>query len=120
MFEDTRPSRREFLATGAVAAAGCFLGKDQEAQAVTAEVDRYALSGLPTGFRQLDRLTGGLQRRELVLLASRPSVGKTSLALNISDFVAVATSTPALYVSLGISQLEIAQRLLCARGEICH
>jgi len=91
----------------------------QEAEPATSEVDT-GLTGLPTGIPQLDVLTGGLHSGELALLASRPSIGKTSLALNITDYLAVDARRPALYVGLGTSRVEIARRLMCTRGEIPH
>lgn len=114
------PSPRELLPTGAAATSGLLLGHQQEAQAPTDEADGCTLGGLPTGFQQLDVLTGGLHRREFVLLASRPGVGKTSLALHIADYVAVEARTLTLYVSLGTSRLQITRRLMCARGEVPH
>lgn len=75
-------------------------------------------TGTPTGFTELDNLTGGLHDEELIILAARPSMGKTALATNIADYVAVESNVTTLFVSLEMSRLELAQRMLCARGEI--
>jgi replicative DNA helicase len=75
-------------------------------------------TGKPTGFLDLDRLTGGLHDSELWILAARPSMGKTALATNIAEYVAVEGKNPTLFVSLEMSRLELAQRLLCSRGRI--
>jgi replicative DNA helicase len=75
-------------------------------------------AGLETGFNDLDGLTGGLHDGELIILAARPSMGKTALATNIADHVAVDSQKCVLMVSLEMSRLELAQRMLCSRGEI--
>lgn len=76
------------------------------------------LSGLPTGFVDLDELTAGLQNNELILIAARPSVGKTAFALNLLRHVVVEERLPALFVSLEQSRVEIAERLLCCQAKI--
>ena len=75
-------------------------------------------TGIPTGFAEMDNLTGGLHDEELVILAARPSMGKTALATNVADYVAVQAGVCTLFVSLEMSRLELAQRMLCGRGEI--
>lgn len=75
-------------------------------------------TGTPSGFADLDNLTGGLHEAELVILAARPSMGKTALATNIADYVAVEANASVLFVSLEMARLELAQRMLCARGKI--
>jgi replicative DNA helicase len=75
-------------------------------------------AGLETGFSDLDSMTGGLHDGELVILAARPSMGKTAFALNIADYVSVERQVCTLVVSLEMSRLELAQRMLCSRGEI--
>jgi replicative DNA helicase len=94
--------------------------------AVTAAMDRIArraderhpVTGVGTGYYELDDLTAGLQPSQLVILAARPSMGKTALALNIAEQVAVETQVGVLVVSLEMSQLELAERLLCARSKV--
>ncbi|MHC4405875.1 MAG: replicative DNA helicase [Planctomycetota bacterium] len=75
-------------------------------------------TGLPTGFNDLDKLTGGLHDSELVILAARPSMGKTALATNIAENVAMRSNATCLMVSLEMARLELAQRMLCSLGRI--
>ncbi len=70
--------------------------------------------GIPTHFPALDRLTSGLQPAELIVLAARPSVGKTSLALNIAENVALRENRPVAIFSLEMSSDQLVQRLLCS------
>ena len=79
---------------------------------------RGGATGVPTGFTDLDNLTGGLHDSELVILAARPSMGKTALATNVADYVTVEANVATLFVSLEMSRLELAQRMLCGRGRI--
>ncbi len=81
-------------------------------------MERGGATGVPSGLADLDNLTGGLHESELVILAARPSMGKTALATNIADHVSVEANLGTLFVSLEMSRLELAQRMLCARGEI--
>jgi replicative DNA helicase len=76
------------------------------------------LSGTTTGFADLDRMTGGLHGSELVIIAGRPSMGKTALAANIADHVAIGQRLSTLFVSLEMSRLELAERMLCSHGRI--
>lgn len=77
-----------------------------------------AAGGLETGFDDFDQLTGGLQKSELVILAARPSMGKTALAMNIAEHVAVKVREPVLFVSLEMSAIELGDRLLCSVAEV--
>ena len=76
--------------------------------------------GLATGFPRLDSLTGGLHDGELIIVAARPSVGKTALTLNLADYVSVDRHDAActLFVSLEMSERELAQRMLAARANV--
>jgi len=85
---------------------------------IDARLEGRAGRGVPTGFPDLDNLTGGLHDSELVILAARPSMGKTALALNIAEHVAVESRVPVLFASLEMARLEVAQRLLCSAGRI--
>lgn len=76
-----------------------------------------ASRGLMTGFRDLDRILGGLKPQQLVILAARPSVGKTALALNIADHLA-GQGVPVGFFSLEMASRELAERLMCARARI--
>lgn len=75
-------------------------------------------TGVPTGFTDLDNMTGGLHDSELVILAARPSMGKTALATNIAEHVATESKVATLFVSLEMARLELAQRMLCSLGRI--
>jgi replicative DNA helicase len=87
-------------------------------QHIDHRLEHGGATGLPTGFTDLDSLTGGLHDSELTILAARPSMGKTALATNIADYVTCEAGASALFVSLEMAQLELAQRMLCARGKI--
>ncbi len=75
------------------------------------------ITGLPSGFTELDSMTGGLQRGELIILAARPSMGKTSLALNMAEQMAVR-GLPVGIFSLEMSKQQLVQRLIAARSSI--
>ena len=80
--------------------------------------DHWTISGLPTGFVDLDDKTAGLQDSELIIVAARPSVGKTAFALNLVRHVAVDEGHPVFFVSLEQSRIEIAERLLCGQSRV--
>ena len=71
-----------------------------------------------TGFTELDNLTGGLRGSELVILAARPSMGKTAFAMNIAEHVSIALKQPTLFVSLEMSSIELIERLLCSVSRV--
>jgi len=73
---------------------------------------RGTIVGVPTGFTDLDRLTGGLQKSDLIVLASRPGVGKTSLALSLAHTTALKYQNSIAIFSLEMSKDQLAQRLL--------
>ncbi|HEX5272497.1 MAG TPA: replicative DNA helicase [Gemmataceae bacterium] len=76
------------------------------------------VSGLATGFLDLDEKTAGLHNSELVILAARPSVGKTAYALNIARHIVVEERAPVFFVSLEMSRVELAERLLCCQARV--
>jgi replicative DNA helicase len=80
--------------------------------------DAMTISGLPTGYTDLDELTAGLQNSELVIVAARPSVGKTSFALNFVRNIIVEHGLPVFFVSLEQSKIELAERLLCCQARV--
>jgi replicative DNA helicase len=80
--------------------------------------DQWSISGLPTGFVDLDEKTAGLQNSELIIIAARPSVGKTAYALNIARHIAVEDNRPVFFVSLEQSRIELAERLLCCQARV--
>lgn len=77
-----------------------------------------SISGLSTGFTDLDRQTNGFQPSELVILAARPSMGKTAFVCNIAEWVSGAGQTGVLIFSLEQSKLELAERFLCIRARL--
>ena len=89
-----------------------------DAIAARAESGGHSVTGAGSGLIDLDDITGGFQPGQLVVLAARPSMGKTALALNICDHAAMELKTAVLCVSLEMGHLEIAERLLCARSRI--
>ena len=76
------------------------------------------LRGLPTGFVDLDNILAGLQKSNLIILASRPSVGKSTLACDFARYAAVKEKVPVGMFSLEMSKEEIVDRLLCAEAEV--
>ena len=75
-------------------------------------------TGLATGFIELDELLTGLRKGEMIVLAARPSVGKTTLAMNIAMHIAVVEKQPAAFFSLEMRKTEVAKRMLCAQAKI--
>ena len=76
------------------------------------------LRGVPTGFVDLDRITAGLQRSNLIVLAARPGMGKTALALNIAHYVASTAGKKVGFFSLEMSKEELVDRLLVSQADI--
>ncbi|AQQ08631.1 Replicative DNA helicase [Sedimentisphaera cyanobacteriorum] len=85
------------------------------------EIDKRtgeAITGIPTGFTQLDTMTTGLHEGELIIMAGRPSMGKTSFAMNIAEHIGADEEQPVLIFSLEMGRLQLAERMLCSRGMI--
>ena len=87
------------------------------------KIDRYhdrkgQWTGIPSGYDDLDRLTSGFQNSEMIIIAARPSMGKTTLALNIAEHVAVQDKVPVGLFSMEMSQQMLAQNLLCMHARI--
>lgn len=80
--------------------------------------DGNYLTGLATGFLELDDMTSGLQRSELIIVAARPSMGKTAFGLNLAEHMAVSEGKPVVFFSMEMSRQQVAQRILCSRGRI--
>ena len=76
------------------------------------------LSGIPTGFYELDAVMSGLQKSDLIIVAARPAMGKTSFALNIAQHAALKNNTPVAIFSLEMSKEQLMQRMLCSEAEI--
>ncbi|MCU0585502.1 MAG: replicative DNA helicase [Desulfobacterales bacterium] len=80
--------------------------------------NKSLVTGVPTGFTLLDNLTSGLQNSDLIILAARPSMGKTALALNIARNAAVDAGVPVAVFSLEMSKEQLSLRMLCAEASI--
>lgn len=78
----------------------------------------HAVGGVDTHFTEFDAMSGGLHDGELVILAARPSMGKTALALNVAENVALLGRAPVLFVSLEMSGIELADRLMCSVARV--
>jgi len=77
-----------------------------------------AVTGIPTGFRDLDGLTSGFHNSEFIVIAARPSMGKTALSLNIAQYVGVKTDYSVAFFSLEMAKEQIMLRLLCAEAQL--
>lgn len=96
---------------------------DQVLKNALEEVDKLSqehedITGLPTGYRDFDLMTAGLQPDNLIILAARPAVGKTAFALNIAQNVGTATDSNVAIFSLEMSAESLVNRMLCAEGSI--
>jgi replicative DNA helicase len=76
------------------------------------------VTGLPSGFSDFDRMTAGLQPSDLIILAARPSMGKTTFALNIASHAAVEIKIPVIMFSLEMSKEQLAIKLLCSEAGV--
>ena len=79
---------------------------------------REHLTGLPTGLEKLDEITSGLQNSDLMVIASRPSMGKTSLACSIARYLVVEKKVPVLIFSLEMSCDQFVQRMICSEARV--
>ena len=84
-------------------------------ETVDSEIDR---TGLPSGFEELDKYTKGLQAADLVIVAARPSMGKTSLAVNIAKYASAHSQQPVVIFSLEMSKEQLALRLICSEASV--
>lgn len=76
------------------------------------------ITGLPTGFKDLDRKTAGLQDSDLIIVAGRPSMGKTTFAMNIAEHAAIKDGTPVAVFSMEMSSLQLVMRLFSSLGQL--
>lgn len=76
------------------------------------------VTGVPSGFKDLDLLTAGFQQSDLIIIAGRPSMGKTSFALNVAMHAAIEEGMPTGIFSLEMSKLQLALRILCAKAKV--
>jgi replicative DNA helicase len=81
-------------------------------------VEHTALTGTPSGFKDLDEITGGFQPGNLVILAARPSMGKSALVVNIAENAAIDANAPVALFSLEMSETELAQRFVASQARI--
>ncbi len=82
-----------------------------------AESNKY-ITGVPTGFSEFDKMTSGLQPSNLIIIAGRPSMGKTAFCLNVAEHVGLKEKRPVVFFSLEMSEQEIGLRLLCSQARI--
>ncbi len=80
--------------------------------------NKTLITGVPTGFKMLDNLTSGFQNSDFIIIAARPSMGKTALALNIARNAAVDSNIPSAVFSLEMSKEQLSMRLLCSEARI--
>jgi replicative DNA helicase len=80
--------------------------------------NRGSVTGLPTGFVELDRMTSGLHAAEMIVIAARPSMGKTAFAMNIAEYVAMDIGKAVAVFSLEMSSQQLVQRILCSRAKV--
>ena len=79
---------------------------------------RGGITGIPSGFADFDKMTDGLHRQEMVVIAARPSMGKTAFAMNIAEYIAVDLKMPVAVFSLEMGSQQLVQRLLCSRAKV--
>src|SRR5213595_4118823 len=96
--------------------------KDQVMEAIESIEKLYerkgGITGISTGFVEFDRMTSGLHGSEMIVIAARPSMGKTALAMNIAEHVAINEKLPVGVFSLEMSSQQLVQRLLCSRARV--
>ncbi|MFZ5801089.1 MAG: replicative DNA helicase, partial [Candidatus Omnitrophota bacterium] len=76
------------------------------------------VTGIPTGFLDFDRQTSGLQNSDLIVVAGRPSMGKSALVLSIAEYAAVVEKLPVAFFSLEMSKEQLVQRMLCSHAKV--
>ncbi len=76
------------------------------------------VTGVPTGFKDIDSLTAGLQDSDLIIIAGRPSMGKTAFCLNIAEHAAIEANQPVVVFSLEMSKEQLVQRMLASRAKV--
>lgn len=96
--------------------------KDQVMEAIESIEKLYerkgGITGISTGFVEFDRMTSGMHPSEMIVIAARPSMGKTALAINIAEHVAINEQHPVGVFSLEMSSQQLVQRLLCSRARV--
>jgi replicative DNA helicase len=79
---------------------------------------KESITGAPTGYPDLDKMTAGFQNADLIIIAARPSVGKTAFALNIAQNAAIKHKVPVAIFSMEMSKEQLGQRMLCSEAEV--
>lgn len=79
---------------------------------------REIVTGVPTGFDEIDKLTTGFQPADLIIIAGRPSMGKTAFSLNIAQYAAIKKNIPAALFSLEMSKEQLVLRMLCSEAKV--
>src|SRR6266403_2071269 len=96
--------------------------KDQVMEAIESIEKLYerkgGITGISTGFVEFDRMTSGMHPAEMIVIAARPSMGKTALAMNIAEHVAMNVGKPVAVFSLEMSSQQLVQRILCSRAKV--
>src|ERR1700747_531179 len=96
--------------------------KDQVMEAIESIEKLYerkgGITGISTGFVEFDRMTSGMHAAEMIVIAARPSMGKTALAMNIAEHVSINEKLPVGVFSLEMSSQQLVQRLLCSRARV--
>jgi replicative DNA helicase len=87
-------------------------------QVTEAAERKERITGMPTGFSKLDRMTAGLKSSELIIVAGRPGMGKTAFALNVALHACLVRQTPVVVFSLEMAKEELARRLLCSEARV--
>ena len=82
------------------------------------QANQSAITGVPTGFADLDEYTAGFQNSDLIIVAARPSMGKTAFTLNIAQHAAIQSQKPVAFFSLEMSKESLVQRVLCAEARV--
>jgi replicative DNA helicase len=97
---------------------GAMVEMEQVLHEVFEMIENRGQRGLETGFYELDDMMNGLQNGEMIIVAARPSMGKTAMAMNMIEHIAANSKLPCAVFSLEMSKQQLAQRMLCSRGEI--
>jgi replicative DNA helicase len=114
-------AQQRFFALAQDKASKGMVGSAQLMQTAIVALEKMAesskfITGVPTGFKELDKLTSGLQPANMIIVAGRPSMGKTAICLNIAEHVAIKEKMPVVFFSLEMSEQEVGLRLLCSQA----
>ncbi len=109
---------RGLISTSTEIATQAYEGRQDVEQFLDDAERKEMITGVPTGFHDLDRLTAGLQRSDLIIIAGRPGMGKTALALNIATHAALQTQMAVAVFSLEMSKEQLTLRMLCSEALI--